>query len=82
MLVKGLRAISDFEWEFQMSHLNAGLAPEIETAYLMSSPQYSFVSSSGVREIAAFGGDVSRYVTPAVARRMTELFEQGRPKGD
>lgn len=66
-MVKGLRAVSDFEWEFQMGHLNAGLAPGIETVYLMSSPRYSFVSSSGVREIAAFGGDVSQWVEPAVA---------------
>ncbi len=74
VMVKGLRAISDFEWELQMGHLNRGLAPDIETVFLMSSPQYSFVSSSGVREIAAFGGDVSRYVTPQVAERLTELF--------
>lgn len=78
LLVKGLRAISDFEWEFQMSHLNAGLAPEIETVYLMSSPQFSFVSSSGVREIAAFGGDVSRYVSEGVAARLRELFPRER----
>ncbi len=71
VLVKGLRAISDFEWEFQMSHLNAGLAPEIETLYMMSSPRYSFVSSSGVREIAAHGGDVSAYVPPQVATALT-----------
>ena len=78
VMVKGLRAISDFEWEFQMGHLNAGLAPEIETVYLMSSPQFSFVSSSGVREIAAFGGDVSRYVSAPVAARLTELFPRER----
>jgi pantetheine-phosphate adenylyltransferase len=70
VMVKGLRAISDFEWELQMGHLNSGLAPDIETVFLMSSPQFSFVSSSGVREIAAFGGDVSQYVPPAVAARM------------
>ena len=51
-MVKGLRVIADFEWEFQMNHLNRLLAPEIETTYVMSSPQYSFVSSSGVKEIA------------------------------
>lgn len=79
VMVKGLRAISDFEWEFQMGHLNAGLAPEIETVFLMSSPQYSFVSSSGVREIAAFGGDVSAYVTPTVAARLTALRDHDRP---
>ena len=59
-MVKGLRAISDFEWEFQMHHLNRNLAPEVETMYLMSSPQYSFLSSSGVKEVASFGGDVRR----------------------
>ena len=52
-MVKGLRVISDFEWEFQMNHLNRTLAPDIETVYVMASPQYSFVSSSGVKEIAA-----------------------------
>lgn len=77
VMVKGLRAISDFEWEFQMGHLNAGLAPDIETVYLMSSPQYSFVSSSGVREIAAFGGDVSAYVDAPVAVALRERMQQG-----
>lgn len=75
VMVKGLRAISDFEWEFQMGHLNAGQDPEVETVFLMSAPQYSFVSSSGVRELAAFGGDVSQYVTPRVARELTARFE-------
>ena len=51
-IVKGLRVISDFEWEFQMNQLNRHLAPEIETVYVMASPQFSFVSSSGVKEIA------------------------------
>ena len=59
-MVKGLRVISDFEWEFQMNHLNRVLAPEIETVYVMASPQYSFVSSSGVKEIASFGGQGRR----------------------
>src|SRR6185437_5926456 len=62
IIVKGLRVISDFEWEFQMNHLNRHLAPEIETMYVMASPQYSFVSSSGVKEIAAFGGRVDELV--------------------
>jgi pantetheine-phosphate adenylyltransferase len=73
-MVKGLRAISDFEWEFQMHHLNRKLAPEVETMYLMSSPQYSFLSSSGVKEIASFGGSVDGLVPPAVARRFEEMF--------
>jgi pantetheine-phosphate adenylyltransferase len=73
-MVKGLRAISDFEWEFQMHHLNRNLAPDVETLYLMSSPQYSFLSSSGVKEIASFGGAVDTLVPPAVARRFAEIY--------
>ena len=78
-MVKGLRVISDFEWEFQMNHLNRTLAPDIETIYLMANPQYSFVSSSGVKEVASFGGNVDELVPPAVARRFRELFPQGKP---
>ena len=78
-MVKGLRAISDFEWEFQMHHLNRNLAPEVETMYLMSSPNYSFLSSSGVKEVASFGGNVDDLVPEPVARRFRELFPQGRP---
>ena len=78
-MVKGLRAISDFEWEFQMHHLNRNLAPEVETMYLMSSPQYSFLSSSGVKEVASFGGNVDDLVPEQVARRFQELFPQGKP---
>jgi pantetheine-phosphate adenylyltransferase len=78
-MVKGLRVISDFEWEFQMNHLNRLLAPDVETVYVMASPQYSFVSSSGVKEIAAFGGKVDELVPEAVARRFAELYPDGRP---
>jgi pantetheine-phosphate adenylyltransferase len=78
-MVKGLRVISDFEWEFQMNHLNRTLAPEIETLYVMARPQYSFVSSSGVKEIAAFGGNVEELVPEPVARRFRELFPNARP---
>jgi len=78
-MVKGLRAISDFEWEFQMHHLNRKLAPDVETMYLMSSPQYSFLSSSGVKEIASFGGNVDDLVPSAVARRFEERFPRARP---
>jgi pantetheine-phosphate adenylyltransferase len=77
VIVKGLRVISDFEWEFQMNQLNRTLAPEIETVYVMASPQVSFVSSSGVKEIASFGGSVDELVPPAVARRLKELFPSG-----
>jgi pantetheine-phosphate adenylyltransferase len=78
-IVKGLRVISDFEWEFQMNQLNRTLAPEVETVYVMASPQVSFVSSSGVKEIAAFGGNVEQLVPEPVARRFAELFPNGRP---
>ena len=79
VIVKGLRVISDFEWEFQMNQLNRQLAPDIETVYVMASPQVSFVSSSGVKEIAAFGGDVDELVPAAVAQRFRELHPGGRP---
>ncbi len=78
-MVKGLRVISDFEWEFQMNHLNRTLAPEVETMYLMSNPAYSFVSSSGVKEIASFGGRVDELVPATAARRFAELYPEGRP---
>jgi pantetheine-phosphate adenylyltransferase len=78
-MVKGLRVLADFEWEFQMNRLNHLLAPEIETMYVMSSPDYSFVSSSGVKEIASFGGKVDALVPAGVARRFRELFPDGRP---
>ena len=79
VIVKGLRVISDFEWEFQMNQLNRHLAPEIETVYVMASPAVSFVSSSGVKEIAAFGGKVDELVPETVARRLAEKFPNGRP---
>ena len=78
-IVKGLRVISDFEWEFQMNQLNRMLAPDVETVYVMASTQVSFVSSSGVKEIAAFGGDVSSLVPAPVAKRLAEIFPDGQP---
>ncbi len=78
VIVKGLRVISDFEWEFQMNQLNRTLAPEIETLYMMASPAVSFVSSSGVKEIASFGGNVEQLVPEAVARRLRDMFPNGR----
>jgi pantetheine-phosphate adenylyltransferase len=78
VIVKGLRVVSDFEWEFQMNQLNRHLAPEIETVYVMASPQVSFVSSSGVKEIASFGGNVEELVPHAVAHRLKEMFPNGR----
>jgi pantetheine-phosphate adenylyltransferase len=73
-IVKGLRAISDFEYELEMNQLNRQLASDIESVYLMASPQYSFLSSSGVKEIATFGGDVSDLVPEPVARRLKEAL--------
>jgi pantetheine-phosphate adenylyltransferase len=77
-IVKGLRVVSDFEWEFQMNQLNRTLAPDIETVYVMASPQVSFVSSSGVKEIASFGGNVEELVPKPVAVRLKEMFPNGR----
>jgi pantetheine-phosphate adenylyltransferase len=73
-IVKGLRAISDFEYELEMNQLNRQLASAVESVYLMASPQYSFLSSSGVKEIATFGGDVSDLVPEPVARRLKEAL--------
>jgi len=78
VIVKGLPVVSDFEWEFQMNQLNRTLAPDIETVYVMASPQVSFVSSSGVKEIASFGGNVEELVPAAVAARLKEMFPNGR----
>jgi pantetheine-phosphate adenylyltransferase len=71
-IVKGLRAISDFEYEFEMNQLNRKMAPDVESLYMMASPQYSFLSSSGVKEIAMFGGDLSDLVPARVAERLKE----------
>ncbi len=78
VIVKGLRVVSDFEWEFQMNQLNRHLAPDIETVYVMASAQVSFVSSSGVKEIASFGGNVEELVPKAVAARLKAMFPNGR----
>ena len=75
-IVKGLRAISDFEYEFEMNQLNRKLAPDIESIYLMSAPQYSFLSSSGVKELAMFGGDVGGLVPDQVASRLQEELKR------
>lgn len=69
-IVRGLRAVSDFESELQMAHTNRKMAPAIDTIFFMAALEYAYLSSSLVREIAAFGGDVSRMVPPAVVRRL------------
>jgi pantetheine-phosphate adenylyltransferase len=67
VILRGLRAVSDFEYEFQLAGMNRRLAPEIETLFLTPAEQFSYISSSLVREIAALGGDVSEFVHPVVA---------------
>ena len=71
-IVKGMRAISDFEYEFEMAQLNRKLDPGIESIYVIASPHYSFLSSTGVKEMATFGGDVSDLVPPAVATALSD----------
>jgi pantetheine-phosphate adenylyltransferase len=73
-IVKGLRAISDFEYEFEMNQLNRMQAPDVESIYLMASPKYSFLSSSGVRELATFGGNIDELVPAHVATRLKEAL--------
>ena len=73
-VVKGLRAISDFEYEFEMNQLNRRLAPDIESVFVMASPQYSFLSSSGIKEMATFGGDIRDLVPEEVAVRLKEAL--------
>jgi pantetheine-phosphate adenylyltransferase len=71
-IVKGLRAISDFEYELEMNQLNRRQAPDIESVYLMASPKYSFLRSSGVKELATFGGEIDDLVPDEVARHLKE----------
>lgn len=87
VLIRGLRAVSDFEYEFQLASMNRHLIPEVETLFLTPAEQYSFISSSLVREISRLGGDVSGFVPPAVAdalqaewqRTTAELENRGNP---
>ena len=74
-IIRGLRAVSDFEYEFQMTGMNARLAPEIETVFLMASDKWQFVSSSFIKEIVSLDGDISDFVTPATEKVLkTKLF--------
>ncbi|MCC3750740.1 MAG: pantetheine-phosphate adenylyltransferase [Halorhodospira halophila] len=70
VIVRGLRAVSDFEYEFQLASMNRQLRADVETVFLTPAEQYAFISSSLVREVAALGGDVSRFVHPAVAEAL------------
>src|SRR5499427_993900 len=80
VIIRGLRAVSDFEYELQMASLNARLNPEIETVFLMASDRFQFISSRFVKEIGALGGDVSHFVSPRVAARLLDRFSNGRGK--
>src|SRR3989440_10754775 len=75
-IVKGLRAISDFEYEFEMNQLNRKMAPDIESIYMFSSPEFTFLSSSGVKELAMFGGDISGLVPDRVIPRLEEALKR------
>ena len=72
VVVRGLRAVSDFEYEFQMAGMNRQLMPEVETIFMTPSDQFQFVSGTFVREIAMLGGDVSKFVAPSVLRRLRD----------
>ena len=76
IIIRGLRAISDFEMEFQMALTNRKLAPDVETMFLMPNEDFSYISSSMVREIAALGGDVDKFVPPAVAAALKRKLAQ------
>jgi pantetheine-phosphate adenylyltransferase len=80
VIIRGLRAVSDFEYEFQMANMNAQLNPEIEIVFLMASDRYQFISSRFVKEIGALGGDVSHFVSPRVAARLLARFASPRSK--
>jgi len=76
VMIRGLRAVSDFEYEFQLAGMNRGLYPDVETMFLTPGEQYMFVSATIVREIATLGGDVRKFVPPLVARRMKEKLKR------
>ena len=76
VIFRGLRAVSDFEYECQMAGINAQLNPNIETVVLMASDRYQFISSRFVKEIGALGGDISHFVSPLVAKRLMEQFKK------
>jgi pantetheine-phosphate adenylyltransferase len=77
IILRGLRAVSDFEYEFQLAGMNRTLIPDVETVFLTPADKYMFVSATIVREIATLGGDVAKFVHPVVAARMAEKVRQG-----
>lgn len=77
VIIRGLRAVSDFEYEFQMAGMNSRLNPKIETVFLMATDRYQFISSRFVKDIAQLGGDVSHFVSPRVVKHLVDRF--GKP---
>lgn len=77
VIIRGLRAVSDFEYEFQMAGMNARLNPEVETVFLMASDRHQFISSRFVKEIGQLGGNISHFVSAKVTRRLGERFARG-----
>lgn len=80
VLIRGLRAVSDFEYEFQMAGMNRRLNPDIETVFLMASEGVQFISSRFVKEIGSLGGDVTSFVSASTARRLEERFSSGKSR--
>jgi len=74
VVLRGLRAVSDFEYEFQLAGMNRNLYPEMETMFLTPAEKYTFISATMVREVARFGGDVSKFVSPSIAARLQQKF--------
>jgi pantetheine-phosphate adenylyltransferase len=79
VILRGLRALSDFEFELQIAHTNKSLAPDLETLFLATAVPHSFLSSSVVKEVARFGGEVGHLVPPVVAADLARLFNQATP---
>ncbi len=79
MIVRGLRAGTDFEYELQIAHANADLKPEIDTVFLPTRTNYGFISATLVREIASYGGDVGRYAPPVVCDALQRKFDASKP---
>ncbi|HPT49353.1 MAG TPA: pantetheine-phosphate adenylyltransferase [Accumulibacter sp.] len=76
VIIRGLRAVSDFDYEFQMAGMNRNLYPEVETVFLTPGEQYMFISATMVREIAMLGGDVSKFVQPAICERLAKRVRE------
>ncbi|MBR5930574.1 MAG: pantetheine-phosphate adenylyltransferase [Lachnospiraceae bacterium] len=77
-VIRGLRAVTDFEYEFQMSQANRIIDPEVDTIFLTTSTKYSYISSSTVRELASFGGDISKFVTKKVEKKVKDRIKQNK----